>query len=77
MPSVIHSARPTVSPVAILFSLENCFVLRDFEMWGRTDRQHVRYIVIIMLTTGLDCGSASWIKIADVAPHIINMGKFI
>ena len=46
---MIHSARPTVSPVVnIVFSL--CFVLLDFEKWGltdgltdrRTDGQHVR-----------------------------------
>ena len=33
---MIHLARPTLSPVAnIVFSL--CFVLLDFEKWGRTD----------------------------------------
>ena len=33
--SMIQSTRPTVSPVAnIVFS---CFVLLDFEKWGRTD----------------------------------------
>ena len=37
--SMIHLARPTVPPVAILFSLEICFVLRVFQKWGRRDGQ--------------------------------------
>ena len=52
---MIHSAIPTVSPV--VFSLEICFVLQDFEKWGRTDKMcenNDHY--------GSYCGSAEWIK---------------
>ena len=51
---MIHSTRPT------LFSLEICFVLLDFEKWGRTDGRATR--AKTMITTGRDCGSAEWIK---------------
>ena len=34
---MIHSARPTVSPVAIII-----FCFARFEKWGRTDGQHVQ-----------------------------------
>ena len=51
---MIHSARPTVSPVAnIVFC---CFVLLDFEKWGRTTCAKT------MIPTDRDCGSAEWIK---------------
>ena len=55
-PSMIHSARPTFTTVAI--TIFTCFVLRDFEKWGhgRTPRGK------IVIATGRDCGSASWIK---------------
>ena len=49
---MIHPARP-------LFSLEICFVSksRDGRMDVRTDDMFK-----IMISTGRDCGSASWIK---------------
>ena len=34
---MIRSARPTVLPVVSIISLDICFVLLDFEKWGRTD----------------------------------------
>ena len=50
---MIHSARPTVSPVAnIVFAL-NLFC---FEKWGRTTCAKT------VITTGRDSGSSSWIK---------------
>ena len=58
---MIHSVRSTCPPVAITISLELCFVLRDFEKWGRTDVQTTRAKIVI--TTGRECGSASWIKV--------------
>ena len=56
---MIHSARPTVPQVAAVFSLEVCFVLLHIEKWRRTDGQTTRAKIVI--TTGRDCGSASWI----------------
>ena len=53
---MIHSARPTVSP---LFSLEICFVLLDFEKWwGRTDGQTVN----MYKNNDHYRGSAEWIN---------------
>ena len=55
--SMIHSAKPTVPPVAIILICSLfCFVLRDFEKSGRTT------CVKTMMTTGRDCGSAEWIN---------------
>ena len=53
---MIHSARPTVSPVATIFIC--CFVLLDLKSGdGRTDNMCEK-----MITTGRDCGLAEWIK---------------
>ena len=53
MSSMIPSARPTVTPIAITLFYDNCFVLAMFK---RTDGQktHVKAVI----TTGRDCGSA-------------------
>ena len=61
--SVIHSARPTVSPVATIIIC--CFVLLDLKSgdgraYGRTT------CAKIMITTGRDCGSAEWINKSTV-----------
>ena len=53
--SMIHSARPTVSPVA-----KHCFVLLGFEKWGLTDIRTT--CAKTMIPTGRDCGSAEWIN---------------
>ena len=36
---MIRSARPSIPPVALINVTWNCFVLSDFEKWGRTDVQ--------------------------------------
>ena len=55
--SMIHSARPTVSPVANIVFVWYLFC---FEKWGRT---YVRTICAkTMITTDRDRGSASWIN---------------
>ena len=52
---MIHSARPTVSPVATTIICR--FVLLDLKSGdGRT------ICAKIMITTGRDCGSVEWIK---------------
>ena len=57
--SMIHSARPTVSPVATIIFC--CFVLLDLKSTdGRTNGRTT--CAKIMITTGRDCGSADWIK---------------
>ena len=49
-----------VLPVAItILSLEICFVLRDFE---KVEKEGQTPRVKIVITTGLDCGWASWIN---------------
>ena len=59
--SMILSGRPTVPSVAItIFSIENCFVLSDFENQGRMDGRTPHEKIVI--TTGRDCGSAEWIN---------------
>ena len=55
--SMIHSAKPEVQPVAITIFTLNVFC---FEKWGRTDGRTT--CVKIMITTGRDCGSTSWIN---------------
>ena len=47
---MIHSARPTVSPVATLLSLQICFILKSGRMDGRTT------CTITMILTGGDFG---------------------
>ena len=42
--SMIPSTRPTISPVAITISHENCFVWLDFGKWGRTDGRCVKIV---------------------------------
>ena len=42
------------------FRLKFWFVSQDFEKWERTDIETTR--AKIMITTGRDCGSASWIN---------------
>ena len=59
---MIHSARPTVSPVVnivLAWSLF-CFVLLDLEKWGRTYGRTT--CAQTMITTRRDCGSAEWIN---------------
>ena len=56
VPSMIHSARPTVSPVVnIVFT---CYVLLDFEKWGRTDM--CENSDPYRLTAGWPSGSITW-----------------
>ena len=52
---LIHLARQTVPPVVrSLFSLETCFVLTDFEKWGRMDGQkYVRTLYVNIVTQNL------------------------
>ena len=45
---MIHSPRPMFIPVAITI-LELCFVLRDFEKWGRTYVRTTRAKIMITL----------------------------
>ena len=52
--SKIHSAWPTVSPVANMIFVSFC--LLDFEMWGRTTCAKT------VIPTGRDYGSAEWIN---------------
>ena len=53
--SMIHSARPTVSPVAnIVFTL---FVVLDIEKWGRTDSYERKQGSIPAVTVGWPSGS--------------------
>ena len=61
--SMIHSARPIFLPVAITILNWNLFALRDFKKVGtglRTDVQTLH--VKIVITTGHDFWSASWIN---------------
>ena len=55
MSSMIHSVRPTVSPVANIV-----FTLLDFEKWGRTDGRTT--CAKTMIPTGRDFGLAKWIN---------------
>ena len=55
--SMIHSARPTVSPVANIVFTKNLF---HFQKWERTDG--CTTCAQTMITTGRDCGSAEWIN---------------
>ena len=59
---MIHSARPTIPPVAItIFSIENvllCAILKSRDV--RTEVQTPRAKIVI--TIGRDCGSAEWIN---------------
>ena len=59
--SMIHSARPTVSPVVNVFAW-NLFC---FAKWGRTDGRTYERTTCekIMITAGRDCRSAEWINI--------------
>ena len=61
---MIHSARPTVSPVAnIVFALH----LFCFEEWGRTDRRtNGRHVQKQWSLPAVEGGSASWINILEV-----------
>ena len=54
---MIHSARPTFSPVAITIHTWNLFVLRDFKKVGM-DKQTRRMKIVI--TTGRD-----WVGLVD------------
>ena len=60
---MIHSDRPTVSPVAnIVFALN----LLCFEKWERTDGPFERTTSAkTIIITGRGCGSAEWIKILN------------
>ena len=58
--SMIHLSRPVVNIVFSDFSLQICFVLLDFEKWGRTYGRTPR--VKTMITTGPDIGSTMWIN---------------
>ena len=61
--SMIHSARPTVSPVVDIVFTWNLFCLARFWKVGtniRTDGRTTR--AKTMITTGSDCGSAEWIN---------------
>ena len=71
VPSMIHSARPTVLPVTITILAWKLFCFARFwkvlKYWsidvlkdGRTDVQTTHAKIVI--TTSLDCGSASWIN---------------
>ena len=51
---MIHSARPTVSPVA---KIVLHFILLNFEKWGRTDD-----VSESNDPSGRNCGLAKWIK---------------
>ena len=56
---MIHSARPTVTPVAnIVFFLLYCFA--RFEKWGMDGRTTCAKTII---PTGRGCGLAEWINI--------------
>ena len=65
---MIHSARSTILPIVNIVFRWNLFC---FEKWGRTDRRTNgstngrSTCAKTMITTGRDCGSASWINI----PH--------
>ena len=65
MTSIIYSARPTVA--ITFFSLENDFVYEIFKSgdveYGCTDESTEKIRVKIVISTGRDYGSASWIKI--------------
>ena len=68
---MIHSAKPTVSPVAnIVFCL---FCLLDFKKWGRTDgRTYERTTCAkTMIPTGCDCGPAEWINYIQMPNGIL------
>ena len=76
---MIHSSKPTVSPVAkIVFFL---FCLVRFEKWGRTDgrtygRTYERTTCAkTMIPTGRDCGSAEWINWHISEQHFDSSGK--
>ena len=56
--SMIHSARPTVSPVTNIVFAWNLFC---FEKWGRTDDMWK------------NCGSASWINKKTVTCNVLNV----
>ena len=62
--SMIHSARPTVPPVVIIFSCDICFIFAIFWKVG-TDVQ-METCAKIMITTGRDCGSAEWINSVEL-----------
>ena len=54
--SMIHSARPTVSPVANIFFRLKFVLFWEVETDGRTCAK-------TMITTGRDCGSGKWINL--------------
>ena len=65
VPSMIHSARPTFKPVAITILAWTLFCFARY--WkvgtdGRTD-ERTDNTCEIMITTGRDCGPASWINL--------------
>ena len=63
VPSMIHSARPTVPQVEITILTWNLFCFLRFSKVGTdgwTDGQASR--AKIMITTGRDCGSVFWIN---------------
>ena len=64
--SMIHSAKPTVQPVAItILAWKICFLLWDLQKWGlmvrRMDGRTKRAKIVVI--PGRDCGSAEWINI--------------
>ena len=74
--SMIHSARPTVSPVENIVFAWNLFCFARFwklGMDGRITRAKT------MITTGRDCGSAEWIKRWKlelfIIFHTISLGR--
>ena len=66
VPSMIHSARPTVPPVAITILTWKWFC---FAIFWKADGQTPRTKIVI--TTGRDCGSASWFNYTFLQAHLL------
>ena len=64
--SMIQSVRPTVPPVAITFFTWKLFVFPRYWKWTYKPKYGQTTCVKIVITTGRNCRSASWIFRSDI-----------
>ena len=75
-PSMIHSARPTILTIVITILTWKLFCFARFYKVGTDRRKNGRTDTTceIVITTGRDCDSASWIKNCDTDEKVHCLG---